>query len=70
MAKKSPLEADVQRLKSKITKQRETADAADGRAKLRSLRKRLKRVQRKHRRLAIRKQHAAGKKDEKSGATA
>jgi len=70
VAKKSPLETDVQRLKAKITKQREADGGDDAREKLRVLLKHLKRAQRKRRRLLIRKQHAAGKKDEKAGATA
>lgn len=61
MAKKSTDESDETRLKKKIAatmkgKQNVTADPAT-----RSLRKRLKRVQRKRRALSLRKKHAAGK---------
>jgi uncharacterized protein YwgA len=60
MAKKSADESDETRLKKKIAatmkdKQNVTADPAT-----RSLRKRLKRVQRKRRALSLRKKHAAG----------
>jgi hypothetical protein len=62
MAKKTPLETDMARLQKKVTEQRTATESPEGNAKLRSLHKRLKRVQRKTRRLATRKQHAMGKK--------
>ncbi|MCC6968234.1 MAG: hypothetical protein IT391_18355 [Nitrospira sp.] len=63
MAKKPTGESDEVRLKKKIaanTKdERKSGDPA-----VRSLRKRLKRVQRKRRALSLRKKHAAGKQAE------
>ena len=61
MAKKTPLETDMARLQKKISEQRTTAESPKGNPKLRSLHKRLKRAQRKKRRLATRKRHAMGK---------
>jgi hypothetical protein len=61
MKKKGAKESDEARLKKSLeTKRSSGADAATGPA-YRRLRKRLKRVQRKRRRLALRKVHAAGK---------
>ena len=61
MAKTAPLEADLERLKKKVREQKAAEhDTAD--PKLRALQKRLKRAQRKRRRLALRKEHAKGKK--------
>ena len=62
MAKKTPLETDMARLQKKVTEQRTAVASPEGNPKLRSLHKRLKRAQRKKRRLATRKQHAMGKK--------
>ena len=62
MAKKTPLETDMARLQKKVTEQRTAAAGPEGNPKLRSLHKRLKRAQRKKRRLATRKHHAMGKK--------
>lgn len=62
MAKKTPLEADMARLQKKVAEQRTTAESPEGNPKLRSLHKRLKRAQRKKRRLVTRKRHAMGKK--------
>ena len=62
MAKKASLEGDLERLKKKVQEQRQTADDDGNNPKLRALRKRLKRAQRKRRRLALRKEHAKGKK--------
>jgi hypothetical protein len=61
MAKTAALESDLERLKKKV-RERKTADQDTNDPKLRALRKRLKRAQRKRRRLALRKQHAKGKK--------
>lgn len=62
MAKKTPLEADEQRLQQKVSGRRAEGRDPEGIATLRTLRKRLKRVQRKRRRLEARKRHAMGKK--------
>ncbi len=62
MAKKTPLETDMARLQKKVAEQRTAAESTEGNPKLRSLHKRLKRAQRKKRRLATRKRHAMGKK--------
>jgi len=62
MAKTASLEADLERLKKKVQEQRKTAEHGTTDPKLRALRKRLKRAQRKRRRLALRKEHAKGKK--------
>jgi hypothetical protein len=62
MAKKTPLETDMARLQKKVREQRAAGESTEGNSKLRSLHKRLKRAQRKRRRLATRKQHAMGKK--------
>ena len=64
MGKATPLEADLTRLKEKVQKRRGASDNPEGDAAIRSLRKRLKRAQRKRRRLVVRKQHAMGKKKE------
>jgi hypothetical protein len=62
MAKKAASESDETRLKKKVAAK--LADHKDTKedSALRSLRKRLRRTQRKRRTLALRKQHAAGKK--------
>jgi hypothetical protein len=62
MAKTASLEGDLERLKKKVREQRKTADQGTTDPKARALRKRLKRAQRKRRRLALRKEHAKGKK--------
>jgi hypothetical protein len=62
MAKKTPLETDLTRLQKKVIEKRAAAEPAKGDAKMRALHKRLKRAQRKKRRLAMRKKHAMGKK--------
>ncbi|HKN86903.1 MAG TPA: hypothetical protein VJV04_08600 [Nitrospiraceae bacterium] len=62
MAKKTPLETDMARLQKKVTERRTAAKSPEDNSKLRSLHKRLKRAQRKKRRLITRKQHAMGKK--------
>lgn len=58
MAKKPSLEADLTRLKEKV---RARVSETETDPKFRSLRKRLKRVQRKRRSIANRKRHAMGK---------
>ena len=62
MVKTASLEGDLKRLKKKVREQRKTADQGTNDPKVRALRKRLKRAQRKRRRLALRKEHAKGKK--------
>jgi ABC-type phosphate transport system auxiliary subunit len=61
MAKKSTGESDETRLKKKISATKTDAKNLSGDPATRSLRKRLKRVQRKRRALSLRKKHAAGK---------
>jgi hypothetical protein len=63
MAKKTPLETDLARLQKKVAEQRAAAENPEGNPKLRSLHKRLKRAQRKKRRLTARKRHAMGQKN-------
>ena len=62
MAKKRAAEPDEARLKKKITAKLTNHGNPEGDATLRSLRKRLKREQRKRRALALRKKRAAGTK--------
>ena len=64
MAKKTAAESDEARLKKKLGEERAGHDNPKGDRRLRGLRKRLKRIQRKRRALALRKKHAAGKKAE------
>ena len=61
MAKKPPFEADLTALKEKIRIRVAETETPASDPRLRSLRKRLKRVQRKRRSLAGRKRHAMGK---------
>ncbi|HLG43951.1 MAG TPA: hypothetical protein VI337_02950 [Nitrospirales bacterium] len=68
--KKSVGEADITRLKSKIAERVPATEKALGDTALRSLRKRLKRAQRKRRALAVRLAHARGKKTESKPAAA
>ena len=71
MARKpSPGESDMTRLKTKITDREKASTKTDGDAALRSLRKRLKRAQRKVRTVARRKAHASGKSAEAKPAAA
>jgi hypothetical protein len=62
IVKKSPLEDDLARLKKKVRAARSRSENPEGDAAIRTLRKRLKRAQRKRRSLAMRKKHAMGKK--------
>jgi predicted nucleic acid-binding Zn-ribbon protein len=65
MAKqKDPFEADIKRLREKVVARKAKTENAEGDASLRALHKRLKRVQRKKRALALRLVHAQGKKKE------
>lgn len=59
---KSALDADEKSLKEKIQKQCATEDSSNDCLKVRSLKKRLKRVQRRRRALAARLRRAEGKK--------
>lgn len=68
--KKSPLEADLARLKTKVQERSSASEKIDADPALRALRKRLKRVQRKKRALALRRAHASGKKVETKAAPA
>jgi hypothetical protein len=61
MAKKTPLETDLARLKEKLKARAAGADNPEGDPKLRALHKRLKRAQRNRRSEAMRKRHAMGK---------
>lgn len=63
MAKKSTGESDEVRLKKKIAAGTKD-ESKSGDPAVRSLRKRLKRVQRKRRAVSLRKKHAAGKQTE------
>jgi hypothetical protein len=60
MAKKTSTESEETSLKKKIAAKRTAHGDPKGNAALRTLRKRLKREQRKRRALAARKKHAAG----------
>ena len=62
MAKKTAAESDETRLKSKVAARLAGHEKAQDDAALRSLRKRLKRTQRKRRALAQRMKRAAGDK--------
>ena len=64
MAKKPTGESDEIRLKKKLAARTKDADGPSGDPALRSLRKRLKRVQRKRRAVSLTKKHAAGAKAE------
>lgn len=60
--KRASLTDEEARLKKKVVERRGTLENPEGDAPFRKLHKRLKRVQRLRRRLAIRKQHAMGNK--------
>ena len=62
MARKHSGESNEARLKKKITEKLANNSNPQGDAAMRSLRKRLKREQRKRRALALRKKHAGGTK--------
>ncbi len=62
MAKKRAAEPDEARLKKKIVAKLTSHSNPEGDAAVRSLRKRLKREQRKRRALVLRKKRAAGSK--------
>ncbi|MCP9439302.1 MAG: hypothetical protein NNA20_10595 [Nitrospira sp.] len=70
MKKKASPDTEEVRLKKKIAEKRAAGVDADGAAAFRSLRKRLKRVQRKRRVLAMRKKQAAGRRGAEASASA
>jgi hypothetical protein len=70
MAKKQIAESDETRLKKKIAQKLTNHSNPEGDAAMRSLRKRLKREQRKRRALALRRKHAGGSKPAETAAPA
>lgn len=60
MGKKSSVESEEVQLKKKVAAKRASGNTPEGVAAYRTLRKRLKREQRKRRVLTARKKHAAG----------
>ena len=70
MAKKQIAESDEKRLKKKIGEKLANHSNPEGDAAMRSLRKRLKREQRKRRALALRRKHAAGSRPAETAAPA
>jgi hypothetical protein len=70
MAKKQMAESDEVRLKKKIAQKLANHSNPEGDAAMRSLRKRLKRDQRRRRALALRKKHAGGNKPAEAAAPA
>ncbi len=70
MAKKKSGESDEARLKKKVAAKMAGHSNPEGDAALRTLRKRLKREQRKRRAAALRKKHAAGNKPADAAAPA
>ena len=70
MPKKQAVESDEVRLKKKVAAKLANHSNPEGDAAMRSLRKRLKREQRKRRALVLRKQHASGGKPAEAAAPA
>ena len=70
MAKKQTTESDESRLKKKITEKLANHSNPEGDGAMRSLRKRLKREQRKRRALSLRRKHASGNKPAEAAAPA
>ena len=70
MAKKQTAESDESRLKQKIAQKHADQSNPEGDATIRSLRKRLKRGQRRRRALALRRKHAGGNKPAETAAPA
>lgn len=70
MPKKQAAESDEVRLKKRITAKLANHSNPEGDAAMRSLRKRLKREQRRRRALALRKKHASGSKPAETAAPA
>jgi hypothetical protein len=70
MAKKQTAESDESRLKQKIAQKHADQSNPEGDTTIRSLRKRLKREQRRRRALALRRKHAGGNKPAEAAAPA
>jgi len=70
MAKKQTAQSDEARLKMKIADKLANHSNPEGDAAMRSLRKRLKREQRRRRALALRRKHASGNKPAEAAAPA
>ena len=70
MAKKPTAESDEARLKKKIAQKQTNDSNAEGDPGMRSLRKRLKREQRRRRAMALRRKHAGGDKPAEAAAPA
>ena len=70
MAKKQTAESDESRLKKNIAQKLANHSNPEGDAAMRSLRKRLKREQRRRRALALRRKHAGGNKPAEAAAPA
>ena len=70
MAKKQAAESDEASLKKKIAQKLANHSNPEGDAAMRSLRKRLKREQRRRRALALRRKHASGNKAGEAAAPA
>lgn len=70
MARKQATESDEARLKQKIAQKLANHSNPEADAAMRSLRKRLKREQRKRRALALRRKHAGGNKPAEAAAPA
>ena len=70
MAKKQTAESDESRLKKKIAQKLTDHSNPEGDGAMRSLRKRLKREQRKRRAVALRRKHASGNKPAEAAAPA
>jgi hypothetical protein len=68
MAKKQTAQSDETRLKNKIAEKLAHNSNSKGDAAMRSLRKRLKREQRRRRALALRRKHASGNKPAEAAA--
>jgi hypothetical protein len=70
MAKKQTAQSDETRLKKKIAEKLANHSNPEGEAAVRSLRKRLKREQRRRRAVALRRKHASGNKPAEAAAPA
>lgn len=70
MAKKQSAESDEASLKKKIAQKLTNHSNPEGDGAMRSLRKRLKREQRRRRAMALRRKHAAGDKPAEAAAPA
>jgi hypothetical protein len=70
MAKKQTAESDETRLKKKIAQKVSDSSNPEAEGAMRSLRKRLKREQRRRRAMALRRKHAGGDKPAEAAAPA